>query len=83
MVWIHPGRLGLKAREAERLLPILGRQLAAPARARNKFKRVFDPWPRVFTGAIQMKTYVRVSITIDVAKCLRAVVWLVVLCVML
>lgn len=30
-----------------------------------------------------MKTYVRVSITIDVAKCLRAVVWLVELLVML
>lgn len=30
-----------------------------------------------------MKTYVRVSITIDVAKCLRAVVWLVVFLVML
>ncbi|AOV00532.1 hypothetical protein BI380_32515 [Delftia tsuruhatensis] len=36
-------------------------------------KRVLDPWPRVFTGAIQMKTSVRVSINVDVAKCLRVI----------
>ena len=42
-------------------------------------KRVLDPWPRVFTGAIQMKTSVRVSIKIDVAKCLQPIGYIVLL----